>query len=173
MGTADNTNHKFRVGVLSDTHGVLRPEVLPTLEGADEIIHAGDIVDPEILTQLGQIAPVHAVRGNVDGGSWAARLPKTEVVGIGKALIYVLHDVGRLDLDPAAAGFSAVVFGHSHRPELRRENGVLYLNPGSCGPRRFNLPATLGELYVQETGELYGRIIDLQTGRDLAPREYL
>ena len=132
------------IGVISDTHGLLRPEAIDALAGVELIIHAGDIGNPQILEALAQIAPVHAVRGNTDRADWAADLPHTRVVEVGGLLIYVLHELFTLDLDPAAAGFAAVIFGHSHSPHMERKNGVLYLNPGSAGPRRFTLPVSLG-----------------------------
>lgn len=139
---------RWLVGVLSDTHGLVRPEALAALAGADLIVHAGDVGGPEVLEALRRVAPVVAVRGNNDRGAWAATLPATEVVEIGGAALYVLHDLGSLDLDPGAAGFSAVIAGHSHRPGADRRAGVLYLNPGSAGPRRFRLPVTLARLRV-------------------------
>jgi uncharacterized protein len=136
------------IGVISDTHGQLRPQAVEALAGVEQIIHAGDVGVPEILDELRQIAPVAAVRGNVDRGMWAESLPKSEVVQVEEALIYVLHDLAELDLDPAAAGFKAVIFGHSHRPLVEERRGVLYLNPGSAGPRRFHLPVTLAKLTI-------------------------
>ena len=134
------------VGLISDTHGLLRPEALAALQGSDLIIHAGDVGAPEILDQLGALAPVVAVKGNVDTGPWAARLPATAIAEAGSALIYVLHDLAQLDLDPAAAQFHIVVSGHSHKPSRTERNGVMYLNPGSAGPRRFQLPITIARL---------------------------
>ncbi len=139
------------VGLISDTHGLLRPEAVRALDGSDFIIHAGDVGDPAVLGELAALAPVTAVRGNVDRGSWASSLPETAVLSVGAALIYVLHDVGQFNLDPAAAGFHAVIFGHSHRPEQRQSDGVLFVNPGSAGPRRFQLPITVGKLRVAGT----------------------
>jgi putative phosphoesterase len=138
-----------RIGVIADTHGLLRPEAVKALKGVELIIHAGDVGEPGILRDLGRIAPVHAVRGNIDRGAWAAKLPLTRVVEVGEVQLYVLHELFCLDLDPAAAGFAAVIFGHSHEPYLEHKNGVLYLNPGSAGPRRFTLPVTLCLLRVQ------------------------
>lgn len=152
------------VGVISDTHGLVRPEALSALAGTELIVHAGDIGNQEVLEQLRTIAPVVAVRGNVDHGGWAELLSQTEVVQVGEALLYLLHDVHRLDLDPAAAGFHAVIAGHSHRPGQSMEGGVLYLNPGSAGPRRFQLPVTLARLRVRGTN-LQARIIKLVTDR--------
>jgi uncharacterized protein len=142
------TSNDILVGVISDTHGLLRPEAVAALRGSDMIIHAGDVGRPEVLDALRQLAPAVAVRGNVDTQAWAAKLPATEVVEIGSQLIWLLHDIAELDLDPAAAGFAAVIFGHSHKPSIKWRNGVLYLNPGSAGPRRFRLPATVARLRV-------------------------
>jgi putative phosphoesterase len=137
-----------RVGVISDTHGLLRPEALRALAGADLILHAGDVGSPEVLAGLRALAPVVAVRGNNDRGPWAEALSETEVVTAGGRSLYVLHDLGTLDLDPRAAGFDAVIVGHSHQPRIERRDGVLYLNPGSAGPRRFRLPIALAWLDV-------------------------
>jgi len=136
------------VGVISDTHGLLRPQALAALEGAQLIVHAGDVGDPQILSQLRSIAPTTAVRGNIDTGAWAASLPMTEVVEIGDVHLYVLHDLAALDLDPKAAGFAAVISGHTHRPAAQLRNEVLYLNPGSAGPRRFKLPIAMARLEI-------------------------
>jgi hypothetical protein len=136
------------VGVISDTHGLLRPEAVAALQGVERIVHAGDIGSPDVLTALKRIAPVAAVRGNNDRERWAAAIPETEVVQIGGVALYVLHDLHALDLDPRAAGFAAVIAGHSHRPRLQERDGVLYLNPGSAGPRRFTLPISLARLTV-------------------------
>ena len=152
------------IGVISDTHGLLRPEVLPLLDGSDHILHLGDVGDPEILGLLAKIAPVTAIRGNVDTHGPCAQLPETEVVTLGGADFYLLHDVNRLDLEPIAAGFAAVLYGHSHKPEIRRHKGVLYMNPGSCGPRRFQLPITCGRITVQENGQLEAVILPLPIG---------
>jgi len=148
------------VGVISDTHGLLRAEAIEALRGSDFIVHAGDVGAPEILGKLGAIAPVTAVRGNVDGGSWARRLPKTEVLEVDGISIYVLHILEELDVKPEAAGMSVVVYGHSHMPKQERKNGVLYFNPGSAGPRRFHLPVSVGKLVV-EGGEVRGEIVEL------------
>jgi len=137
------------IGVISDTHGVLRPEALAALADSDCIIHAGDVGDPGILDKLNQLAPVTAVRGNVDHGQWATRLPPTNTLEVGQVLLYVLHNVHELDLKPEAAGFSAVIYGHSHVPKQEMRNGVLYFNPGSAGPRRFRLPVTVGKLWLR------------------------
>ncbi len=138
------------IGVISDTHGLLRPEAVRALEGSDLIIHAGDVGDPEILATLKTIAPVFAVRGNVDTQEWARSLPETEVVETASMTIYVLHDVHDLDLDPVAAGFQIVISGHSHKPGQMLHKGVLFLNPGSAGPRRFDLPVSIARLDVSQ-----------------------
>lgn len=136
------------VGVISDTHGLLRPEAVAALAGVDRIVHAGDIGSPDVLAALERIAPVAAVRGNNDRERWAAAIPETEVVEVGGVSLYVLHDLHELDLDPRAAGFAAVIAGHSHQPRLQEREGVLYLNPGSAGPRRFKLPISLARLTI-------------------------
>jgi putative phosphoesterase len=134
------------IGLISDTHGLLRPQALRALEGSDLIIHAGDVGDPEILEALKTLAPVFAVRGNVDTEPWALAIPETEIIETEPATIYVLHDVHALDLDPVAAGFQIVISGHSHKPARTEHGGVLFLNPGSAGPRRFDLPVTVAQL---------------------------
>jgi putative phosphoesterase len=136
------------IGLISDTHGLLRPGAIEALRGSDAIIHAGDIGDPRILAELSRLAPVTAVRGNIDRGAWAAALPDTAVLRIGDAAIFVIHNVAELALDPASAGFRAVVSGHSHQPGSREKDGVLFVNPGSAGPRRFTLPIALGLLRI-------------------------
>jgi uncharacterized protein len=148
------------IGVISDTHGLLRPQAVQALAGVELIIHAGDIGDPKILRTLKRIAPVYAVRGNTDRGDWARDLPQSLVVEVGGVHLYVLHELFCLDLDPAAAGLAAVIFGHSHSPHLEHQNGVLFLNPGSAGPRRFTLPVTLALLQVQTNG-LISEFVDL------------
>jgi putative phosphoesterase len=149
------------LGVISDTHGLLRREAVEALRGADRILHAGDIGDPEILDTLAQIAPVTAVRGNVDTESWAQALPQTEVVEIGVVSIYMLHDLGKLNLKPEAAGIHAVIYGHSHQPKIEMRKGVLYFNPGSAGPRRFQLPVSVGELRI-ENGKIEAELVELE-----------
>jgi putative phosphoesterase len=134
------------VGIVSDTHGLLRPEAVAALAGSELILHAGDVGNPEILERLRTLAPVVAVRGNVDTGPWASALPPAAVAAAGDVRIYMLHDLQELDLDPAASGFRIVVSGHSHKPARSERSGVLYLNPGSAGPRRFRLPITLVRL---------------------------
>lgn len=139
------------IGVISDTHGLLRPWAIEALAGVDLILHAGDVGPSDVLDRLRLVAPTIAVRGNVDTSPWGRTLPETEVVEVAGRTIYMLHDRGTLDLDPRAAGFAAVVFGHSHRPEATERHGVLYLNPGSAGPRRFSLPISLARLVVTGT----------------------
>lgn len=148
------------LGVISDTHGLLRPEAVEALRGSDRILHAGDIGGPAILEALRALAPIYAVRGNVDHGTWARELPLTRVVEVGDQMLYMLHIREELDLAPAAAGFAAVIFGHSHRPHREVRKGVLYLNPGSAGPRRFNLPVTVARIHVSKTG-LDAEIVEL------------
>jgi uncharacterized protein len=139
-------NEVKRVGLISDTHGLLRKEAVDALRGSDLIVHAGDVGEQEILEELKKIGPLIAVRGNVDLEPWAQALPKTAVAEAGAVLIYVLHDVKALDLNPIAAGFHIVVSGHSHKPGKAERDGVLYINPGSAGPRRFRLPVTVARL---------------------------
>jgi putative phosphoesterase len=151
------------IGVISDTHGLLRPEAVAALRGSDRIIHGGDIGSPEILVALAALAPVTAVRGNNDRGPWADELPSTAVIETEGGLIYLLHNRNELDLDPAAGGFRVVVAGHSHQPAQREENGVLYFNPGSAGPRRFRLPISIGRLTVA-LGGIRGALVTLDGG---------
>jgi len=148
------------VGVISDTHKLLRPEAVAALQGVSHIIHAGDVGDPAILKTLGQIAPVVAVRGNVDGDAWARNISETEVLEVEGVSIYILHDVKHLDLKPEAAGFSAVISGHTHIPKQEIRNEVLYFNPGSAGPRRFKLPVTVGRIQITD-GQLKAEIVEL------------
>jgi uncharacterized protein len=136
----------MKIGIISDTHGLLRPEAVERLAGVDHIIHAGDIGRPDVIADLRQIAPTTAVRGNVDRDEWAAGYPLTARVKLGGRSFYVLHNLAELDLDPAAAGIDVVVSGHSHRPKIETVNGIVYLNPGSAGPRRFSLPIALATL---------------------------
>jgi uncharacterized protein len=136
------------LGVISDTHGLVRPEALKALAGVERIVHAGDIGDRHVLDALARVAPVTAVRGNNDRGAWAAGLPETEVLEVGGVSLYLLHDLHELDLEPRAAGFAAVISGHSHQPRVEQRDGVLYLNPGSAGPRRFKLPISLATLTI-------------------------
>ena len=148
------------VGLISDTHGLLRPEALAALRGSRYIIHAGDIGDPSVLSELGQIAPVTAVRGNNDTGPWARKLAETEVLRVADTAICVIHDLAQLVVDPAEAGWQVVVAGHSHRPKEERRDGVLYVNPGSAGPRRFRLPIAVARLTVSGRGVRF-QLIDL------------
>lgn len=148
------------IGVISDTHGLLRPEALEALREAEHIIHAGDVGAAEILEKLATLAPVTAIRGNVDKAAWARQLPETEVVEVGGVSIYILHDLARIDLKPEAAGFRVVISGHSHVPRQEMRGGVLYFNPGSAGPRRFKLPVTAGKLIV-EAGNVRGKIVSI------------
>jgi putative phosphoesterase len=152
----------FKIGVLSDTHSLLRPEVLPLLAASDHILHIGDIGDPEILGALAKIAPVTAIRGNIDTHGPCALLPETEVAALAGKDFYMLHDLHQLDLDPAAAGFAAVLSGHSHKPHIEWKRGVLYLNPGSCGPRRFNLPITCAQILIEANGQLSASILQIE-----------
>jgi putative phosphoesterase len=148
------------IGVISDTHGLLRPEAVAALGGSDLIVHAGDVGGEDVRARLRGVAPTFAVRGNVDTAPWARALPLTEVVDAGGLQLYVLHDLAALDLDPKAAGFSAVISGHSHRPGAHVRDGVLYLNPGAAGPRRFALPVCIARLRV-EGGRLSHEMVDL------------
>jgi putative phosphoesterase len=152
------------LGLISDTHGLMRQEALTALKGSDLIIHAGDIGNPGMIEQLRAVAPVVAVRGNVDKGVWASQLPMTAVAEVGPALIYVLHDIQQLDLDPAAAEFNIVVSGHSHKPSQTESAGVMYLNPGSAGPRRFHLPITVARLNLRRSPWIV-EFIDLSDGQ--------
>lgn len=149
------------VGVISDTHGLLRPEAIAALKGADVIIHAGDVGAPEVIDALRKLAPTFIVRGNVDKAHWADALPMTADVEVGGLQFHVLHDISELDLDPAAVGYAAVVFGHSHRPSIDMRDGVLFLNPGSAGPRRFKLPVSIARVRVSSQ-QLRPEIIELK-----------
>jgi uncharacterized protein len=155
------TEKRITFGVISDTHGLLRPEAVEALHGSDRILHAGDVGAPDILEALAKIAPVTAVRGNVDTASWACALPETEAVEAGGLLIYILHDLGQLDLKPEAAGFRVIVYGHSHHPKIEEKNGVLYFNPGSAGPRRFSLPVSVGRLTIG-AGKVRAQLVELE-----------
>jgi uncharacterized protein len=149
-----------RVGLISDTHGLLRPEAIRFLRGSDFIIHAGDIGNAKVLEELKALAPITVVRGNNDKGSWADSIAETEVLQVDGVSIYVLHNIDELDLDPVAAGFRVVVFGHSHRPASETRDGVLYVNPGSAGPRRFKLPISIAELQIVD-GSVTTRQVEL------------
>lgn len=148
------------IGVISDTHGLLRPEALRALRGSEHIIHAGDIGDPEIIPALEKIAPVTAIRGNVDRAPWTNCFPETEVVELAGLTFYIIHDLNALDLNPRTAGFAAVISGHSHQPKQEVKDGVLYFNPGSAGPRRFKLPVTIGRLEIVGKA-VSGQILEL------------
>lgn len=154
------TDDRVEVGVVSDTHGLLRPEAVQALEGVDVILHAGDVGDPLILQQLVALAPVFVVRGNVDQAPWADALPSTEVVQVAGVTFFMLHELEQLDLDPAESGIDVVVYGHSHQPEAEERDGVLYLNPGSAGPRRFDLPVTVARLSIGK-GTMEAGIVSL------------
>jgi len=153
----------LRVGLLSDTHGMLRPEARAFLAGCDYIVHGGDVGGADILDQLTLIAPLTAVRGNNDTQGRVSRLRHTELIRVGGIFVYLIHNIDELDIDPAAAGVSVVVSGHSHRPKIEQREGILYVNPGSCGPRRFKLPITVGELTVSGSA-VNARIVDLARG---------
>ncbi len=155
------TKERVILGVISDTHGLLRPRAVEALRGSDLILHAGDAGAPEILEALAHIAPVTAIRGNVDTGAWARSLPTTESIEAGGISLYMLHDLGQLDLKPEAAGFRVVIYGHSHRPKMEEKNGVLYFNPGSAGPRRFDLPVSVGRLTIA-AGKVRAELVELE-----------
>ena len=142
------SSNDILVGVISDTHGLLRPEAVAALRGSHLIVHAGDVGGPDVLDQLRTLAPTYAVRGNIDTQAWAAKLPATAVVEVGQLHVWLLHDIAELAIDPLAAEFAAVIFGHSHKPSIETRDGVLYFNPGSAGPRRFKLPVTIARLRV-------------------------
>ncbi len=149
-----------RIGVISDTHGLLRPEAVRFLTGCDRIVHAGDIGDPQILEALRQLAPLTAVRGNNDTRSWAGEIPEAQTLRIGAVSLYVVHDIARIDIDPATAGVRVVISGHSHRPSIRDVGNVLYLNPGSAGRRRFKLPVAAAEVIV-DGDAVTARVVNL------------
>lgn len=151
----------MKIGIISDTHGLLRPEALKVLRGSEHIIHAGDIGAPEIIPTLEKIAPVSAIRGNIDREPWARRFPETQVVELAGIHIYVLHDVHALDLNPKVAGFAAVISGHSHQPKQEVKDGVFFFNPGSAGPKRFRLPVSVGRLEIVN-GLVRGEIVELR-----------
>jgi uncharacterized protein len=150
----------LRVGIISDTHGLLRPEARAFAGSCDYIIHGGDIGSAAILDELSALAPLIAVKGNNDRQAWAARLPETEMIRVGGVFIYVIHDISQLDIELHAAGAHVVVSGHSHKPLIALRDGILYVNPGSCGPRRFNLPLSMGEIRVQGT-KVRARTVEL------------
>jgi putative phosphoesterase len=149
-----------RIGLISDTHGLLRPEAVAFLRGSDFIVHAGDIGHAAVLEELAALAPVTAVRGNNDKGPWAETVREVEVLQVGQVFIYVVHNIAELDLDPVAAGFQVVVSGHSHKPSVKEREGVLYVNPGSSGPRRFKLPVALAELRINGNS-VQARVVEL------------
>ena len=149
-----------RIGLISDTHGLLRPEAEAFLRGCDHIVHGGDIGDAAILARLASLAPLTAVRGNNDRGAWADRIPETALVVVDGVRVHVLHDLALLDIEPAAAGVRVVVSGHSHQPKVDERGGVLYVNPGSAGPRRFRLPIAVGEVTI-ERGRVSARVTEL------------
>jgi putative phosphoesterase len=154
------SNRLHRVGLVSDTHGLIRPEALDALRDSDLIIHCGDVGDPAVLDALRALAPVRAIRGNNDKGTWACGLPTFDVVEVGNHAIYVLHNLAELDLDPAAAGFTAVVSGHSHKPAIEERGEIIFVNPGSAGPRRFTLPVTVATLALRSR-RCEARIVEL------------
>jgi uncharacterized protein len=155
------TGIAMRIGLISDTHGLLRPEAVAFLRGCDHIIHGGDIGGPGILEALARIAPLTAVRGNNDTDAWATTLQETERMTFGHAHVFVVHDIAQLDIDPPAAGVQVIVSGHSHRPQIRHRDAVVYINPGSAGPRRFRLPIAIGELVIAH-GQITPRIVELE-----------
>ncbi|HEY2781774.1 MAG TPA: metallophosphoesterase family protein [Steroidobacteraceae bacterium] len=155
-----NPNKALRVGIVSDTHGLLRPEAKIFAGACDYIIHGGDIGSQSILDQLSALAPLVAVKGNNDRQSWAAHLPETEMIRVGGVFVYIIHDISQLDIDLPAAGVQIVVSGHSHKPLIERRDGVLYINPGSCGPKRFTLPISVGEMIVEGT-KVRARTVEL------------
>jgi putative phosphoesterase len=150
----------MRIGLISDTHGLLRPEAVSFLRGSDRIVHAGDVGDPGILAELAGLAPLYVVRGNIDTEPWAGHLPETEMIEAGGISIYVLHDLSQLDIDPAAAGISVIVSGHSHKPVIERRKGIIFINPGSAGPRRFKLPISVGEVLI-DGRSIKPRVVEL------------
>jgi uncharacterized protein len=140
------------IGVISDTHGLLRPEAVEALRGCDRILHAGDVGSSEVLDALTELAPMSAIRGNIDVEPWASSLPETLVVEVEGAKLFLIHNVAELSFDPAHEGIAAVIYGHSHRPASEKKNGVLYFNPGSAGPRRFSLPIAIGRIRITDSG---------------------
>jgi putative phosphoesterase len=157
---ASNTGGIYRIGVISDTHGLLRPQAAAALAGSDLILHAGDIDTVGVLRALEAVAPVVAVAGNMDNGALATLLPPSETIHVQDLRVHIRHDLGRLDIDPETAGVSAVISGHSHKADIQRKNGVLFLNPGSAGPRRFNWPVTVACIEIRKTA-LEARLIEL------------
>jgi putative phosphoesterase len=161
MKNSAGSRPSFKIGVISDTHGLLRPEVVEVFKDVGRIIHAGDIGREFVLQELRAIAPVTAVRGNMDGEDWAFKLQRTEAIEIHDHLIYVIHDIAKLDIEPDSSGTGVIISGHSHRPSVSKHKGVLYLNPGSAGPKRFKLPISVGLLHVNSKG-IRAEIIDLK-----------
>ena len=159
-----NSSKALRVGLISDTHGLFRAEANRFASGCDYLIHSGDIGSPDILEQLAAIAPLTAVKGNNDTQGWAGHLRETEMIRVGGVFVYVIHDLCELDIEPRAAGVRVIVSGHSHRPSIQERNGVLFVNPGSCGPRRFKLPVSVGELLV-EGSEVRAQTFELPHSR--------
>jgi uncharacterized protein len=160
-----------RLGIISDTHGLLRPEAAVFLEGCDRIVHAGDIGTAEVLARLSSIAPVTAVRGNNDTGAWAEVIPETELFDFSGIHVYAIHDLSLLDIDTSAAGIQLVVSGHSHKPLIERRDGIVFVNPGSAGPRRFKLPISVAEILV-EGGAISSRIVELNIKKTPAPHAH-
>ena len=152
----------MRVGLISDTHGLLRPEAKAFLGGCAHIVHGGDIGHAGILAELGALAPVTAVRGNNDRGAWAESVRETELLRVGGVCVYAIHDLAELDIEPAAAGIHVVVSGHFHKPRVVERDGVLFVNPGSAGPRRFKLPVSVAELVIADSGAVSARIVELE-----------
>ena len=161
MNRKSESKDNYAVGIISDTHGLLRPRAVDALEGSDLIIHVGDIGAPRIIDELKMIAPVIAVRGNMDNGGWAYDLKRSESIVVNGHVLYVVHDVGRLDIEPASAGVNAIIYGHSHRPSIQKHEGILYINPGSAGPRRFTLPVSVAVLSITKK-KLIPKIIELK-----------
>jgi uncharacterized protein len=157
---AHKPQSRLKIGLISDTHGLLRPEAVRALSKVHRIIHAGDIGGPEILEHLSAIAPVDAVRGNNDKGAWAADIPLYQALELEGVSIYVLHDVKEIDIDPKAAGFQVVIAGHSHQPRIVERDGIQYVNPGSAGPRRFSLPVTVAHMELV-AGKAHARIVEI------------
>ncbi len=154
------TTQTIRIGLISDTHGLVRDEAVAALKGCQYILHAGDIDEPDVLVKLRKLAPVTVVRGNNDPGSWAQAIPVYDVVEFGSVSVYLRHDESELDIDPRAAGFQVMMFGHSHKPRVETRDGILFVNPGSAGPRRFKLPVAVGELLISGD-RVDARIIEL------------
>jgi putative phosphoesterase len=153
----------IRVGVISDTHDLLRPGALEVLQGSEMIVHCGDICDLAVIEELARIAPVRAVRGNNDTGAWADELRESEIIRVGEIAIYVIHDLSQIDIDPKASGVAVILSGHSHKPNISYREGIMYVNPGSAGPRRFKLPVCLAELIIDGSA-VFPRIVELESG---------